>query len=174
VHVLPKLVAVVGGKHSGKTTVIENLAGELKRRGYHVGVIKEMVRIPSIDTPAKETDRYAQAGAEAVVAVPREETVVFIKRRLSVAEILPYLVDMDFVVLEGFESQEAIPKIVAAKTAQEAQSYHTNAAIALSGIIADSQEEAQKVMALNLPVFSSYREKDELADIVEQKSAVFS
>jgi len=54
---VPKLVAVVGRKHSGKTTVIEHLIAELKRRGYRVGAIKEMVRISTLDTPAKETDR---------------------------------------------------------------------------------------------------------------------
>jgi molybdopterin-guanine dinucleotide biosynthesis protein MobB len=75
---LPKLVAVVGGKHSGKTTVIERLIAELKRRGYHVGAIKEMVRIPTLDTPQTETDRYTEAGAETIVAIPRNETVVFI------------------------------------------------------------------------------------------------
>ena len=80
---MPKLVAVVGGKHSGKTTVIEHLIAELKSRGYRVGTIKEMVRIPTLDTPQTETDRYTQAGAEIVVAVPRQETVVFIKKRLS-------------------------------------------------------------------------------------------
>ena len=67
VQELPKLVAVVGGKHSGKTTIIEHLIAELKRRGYHVGAVKEMVRIPTLDTPAKETDRYTKAGAEIIV-----------------------------------------------------------------------------------------------------------
>ncbi len=171
---MPKLVAVVGGKHSGKTTVIEHLTSELKRRGYRVGVIKEMVRIANLDTPAKETDRYAKAGAEAVVAVPREETVVFIKKRLVIAEILPYLADVDFVVLEGFESEGQIPKIIAAKTAQDAQSYHKDVAIAVSGIIADSKEETQKFTEPKTPVLSSYREIEKLADLAEQKSAVFS
>ena len=90
-HRLPKLVAVVGGKHSGKTTVIQHLIAELKRRGYRVGAVKEMVRIPTLDTPASETDRYNSAGAEIMVAVPRNETVIFIKKRLSINEILPHL-----------------------------------------------------------------------------------
>ena len=70
---MPKLVAVVGGKHSGKTTVIEHLNRELKSRRYHVGTIKEMVRVPTLDTPATETDRYTRAGAEVIVAVPRKK-----------------------------------------------------------------------------------------------------
>lgn len=169
-----KLVAIVGGKHSGKTTVIEHLTSELKRRGHHVGVIKEMVRIESLDTPAKETDRYAQAGAEAVVAAPREETVVFIKRRLSVAEILPYLAGLDFVVLEGFESEEQIPKIIVTKTAEETQSYHKGTTIAVSGIIADSKEETAKARDLKIPIFSSCRDIEKLADLAQQHAAVFS
>ena len=100
-ELITKLFAVVGGKHSGKTTVIEHLIAELRRRGFHVGAIKEMVRIPTLDTPNTETDRYTQAGAEMVVAVPRNETVIFIRRRLTVAEILSYLAGLDFAVLEG-------------------------------------------------------------------------
>ncbi len=121
---MPKLVAVVGGKHSGKTTVIEHLIVELKRRGYRVGAVKEMVRIPTLDTPATETDRYSIAGAETIVAVPRDETVVFIKRRLNIEEIVPFLEGLDYVVLEGFESEKMLPKIIAAKTADEAKSYY--------------------------------------------------
>ena len=37
---MPKLVGVVGGKHSGKTTVIQCLISELRRRGCRVGSVK--------------------------------------------------------------------------------------------------------------------------------------
>ena len=120
---MPKLVAVVGGKHSGKTTVIQSVIRQLKSRGYRVGTVKEMVRIPTLDTPATETDRFTEAGAEIVVAVPRNETVIFIKKRLSIKEVLPYLCGLDYVLLEGFESEKTLPKIIAAKTAQEAASF---------------------------------------------------
>lgn len=132
-----------------------------------------MVRIESLDTPAKETDRYSQAGAEAVVAVPRKETVVFLRQRLSVAEILPYLAGLDFVILEGFESEKQIPKIIAAKTAEDACSEQTDTAIAVSGIIADSNEETAKPLNLNIPVLSSFRDIEKLADLVHRHAAEF-
>jgi len=64
---------------SWETTTIENLTIELRCSGYRVGAIKEMVRIPALDTPGKETERYAQAGAEIIVAVPRNEQLYFSK-----------------------------------------------------------------------------------------------
>jgi molybdopterin-guanine dinucleotide biosynthesis adapter protein len=168
---LPKLIAVVGAKHSGKTTIIEHLIAELKSRGYTVGVIKEMVRIAFLDTPQKETDRYAKAGAQTIAAVPREETVIFIKKRLTIQEILPQFKGFDFVLLEGFESEKEIPKVVAAKTSIEIAQYLDNSAFVVSGVITDSKEELQKVPALPIPLLNSSRDIKKLADIVEQKAA---
>ncbi len=169
---LPKLVGVVGGKHSGKTTVIEHLIIELTRRGYRVGTIKEMVRIPTLDTPAKETDRYRKAGAQTIVAVPRDETVIFITKQLELKEILPHLGELDFVVLEGFESEKKIPKIIAAKTAVEAQSYLGGSTIVVSGIIGDSVAETEKLSTIKIPIISSSNEIGKLVDLVEQKAVV--
>jgi molybdopterin-guanine dinucleotide biosynthesis adapter protein len=167
---MPKLVAVVGCKHSGKTTIIENLIRQLKSRGYRVGTVKEMVRIPTLDTPATETDRYTAAGAEVVVAVPRDETVIFIKKRLSLKEIVPYLAELDYVLLEGFKSEKTLPKIVAAKTAQDATSFSDGQAIAISGIIMESKEELSKASGMQIPSLSSLRQAEQLADIVEKRA----
>lgn len=163
---MPKLIRVIGGKHSGKTTIIEHLVTELKSRGYTVGVIKEMVRINTLDTPAKETGRYRRAGAETVVAVPRDETVFFISRRLKISEVLPRLEGLDYVFLEGFES-EAFPKIIAAKTVDEAQQYFDSSAIAISGLISDSKSEISKVSSMKIPLLSSFKDIKKLVELVE-------
>lgn len=167
---MPKLIAVVGGKHTGKTTTIEHLITELTGRGYRVGTIKEMVRIPTLDTPQTETDRYRKAGAQSVVAVPRTETVLFISKRLSVKEILPHLKDLEYVLLEGFESETWLPKIVAAKTAEEAQTYFDDSVVAISGLIADEKSEKEKIQ--HYTVLSSIKETKKLADIVEAKALI--
>lgn len=163
---MPKLIRVIGGKHSGKTTIIEHLVTELKSRGYTVGVIKEMVRINTLDTPAKETGRYRRAGAETVVAVPRDETVFFISRRLKISEVLPRLEGLDYVFLEGFES-EAFPKIIAAKTVDEAQQYFDSSAIAISGLISDSKSEISKASSMKIPLLSSFKDIKKLVELVE-------
>jgi molybdopterin-guanine dinucleotide biosynthesis protein B len=167
---LLKIVAVVGGKHSGKTTVIEHLIAEMRKRKYHVGTVKEMVRIRTLDTPATETDRYSNAGAEVTVAVPQDETVVFIKKRLSIREILLHLQGLDYVILEGFEHERALPKIIATKTAGEAKELLDGSAIAISGLIMESDAEKKKAEVFQLPMFMSLTQAKELADLVEQKA----
>jgi len=171
---LPKLVTVVGGKHSGKTTVIEHLLAELKSRGCHVGAIKEMVRIPTLDTPATETDRYASAGAEIIVAVPRDETVIFIKKRLTVKEILPYVNGLEFVILEGFEGEPTVPKIIAAKTSGEVKSYMDDSAFAISGLIMESETECKIAEIFGVPMFKSLTEAVKLADLVLKKALTYN
>jgi molybdopterin-guanine dinucleotide biosynthesis protein MobB len=167
---LPKIVAVVGGKHSGKTTVIEHLTSELKSRRCRVAVVMEMVRIQTLDAPATETDRYSEAGAEIIVAVPRQETVIFIKNRLGINEILRYLAGFDYVILEGFEHERNIKKIVAAKTAEEAKGYLDGCSIAISGLIMESEAEKREAEVFRLPLLRSREQAKELADLVEQKA----
>ena len=152
--------------------MIEYLIAELKSRGYHVATVKEMVRIPTLDTPSKETDRYTRAGAEFVVAVPREETVIFIKKRLNVNEILPHLAGADFVILEGFANEKELPKIIAAKTADEVKEFLDNRGIAISGLILESEEEKKKAKSFQLPMLHSMTHAKELADLVEEKAVI--
>jgi molybdopterin-guanine dinucleotide biosynthesis protein B len=164
---LPKLIAIVGEKHSGKTTIIENLIAELKKRRYRVGAIKEMVRIPTLDTPQTETDRYTQAGAEKIVAVPRTETVIFIKKCLDIEEILPYVEDLDYAFLEGFEHEHTVSRIVAAKTFEEAQRFLDDSVVAVSGLIMESAKERSKAFDLKVPLLSSLTQAGKLADLIE-------
>jgi molybdopterin-guanine dinucleotide biosynthesis adapter protein len=169
---MPRYIAIIGGKHSGKTTLTQQLISALKNRGYRVASIKEMPNVQTIDTPATTHDtwKHTQAGADIVVASPKNETVLFINKKLGLSEIAPYLEVMDFVVLEGFESKRILPKIIAAKTAEEAASFIDGLAIAISGIIANSTEETLKASELKLPVFNGATQVELLANLVEQKA----
>ncbi|MEM3640520.1 MAG: molybdopterin-guanine dinucleotide biosynthesis protein B [Candidatus Bathyarchaeia archaeon] len=167
---MTRLVSVVGGKHSGKTTVIRYLISELKLRGYKVGSVKEMPNIQWVDFSGKDTWEHGKAGAEIVVATPLNETVFFVKRKLFLNEIMPFLSGFDYVILEGFEHEKTVARIVAAKDAEEAEKFSDDLNIAVSGLIAESEKEIKKASNLKVPIFNCKFASAKIADLVEQKA----
>ncbi|MEM2338113.1 MAG: molybdopterin-guanine dinucleotide biosynthesis protein B [Candidatus Bathyarchaeia archaeon] len=167
---MTKIVAVVGGKHSGKTTIIQHIARELKSRGYNVGSVKEMPNVRWIDAPEKETWKHGEAGVEIVVGAATNETVLFIKRKLALNEIAAFFKGFDYILLEGFENERAVAKIIAAKDASEVRTFCDGLAIAVSGIIVESKEEVEKASTFNVPILNCKVEVNKLADLVEQKA----
>ncbi|MEM3073018.1 MAG: molybdopterin-guanine dinucleotide biosynthesis protein B [Candidatus Bathyarchaeia archaeon] len=165
---MTKFVAVVGGKHSGKTTVIQRLIYELKRRGYRVGSAKEMSSAGWINLPDKDAWKHASAGAEIVIATPLNETVCFIKKRLNLNEMSTFFHGLDYVILEGFESEKTIPKIIAAKDAEEAVTYSDGLEIAISGIITGLGVEVEKASSLKIPIINCETEAEKLVNLVER------
>ncbi|MEM1586182.1 MAG: molybdopterin-guanine dinucleotide biosynthesis protein B [Candidatus Bathyarchaeia archaeon] len=165
-----KIVAVVGGKHSGKTTIIQSLVHELKRRGYRVGSVKEMPNVQWIDIPEKETWKHGEAGAEIVAGAAINETALFIKKKLSLRELADLFYGFDYLLLEGFENEKTIARIVAAKNAAEARAFYNDLTIAISGIIAESKEEVEKTLTLGVPVLNCRVEADRLTDLIEQRA----
>lgn len=76
-----RIIAVVGGKKSGKTTAVEALTRELTKRGYQVAAVKHISEEGfSFDTEGKDTWRFAQAGAKTIIAVSPNEVVTIKKK----------------------------------------------------------------------------------------------
>jgi molybdopterin-guanine dinucleotide biosynthesis protein B len=169
---MARFIAIVGGKHSGKTTLIQQLIRVLRGRGFRVATIKEMPNIATIDTPAETHDtwKHGEAGAEMVVALPLNETTLFIKRRLSLNEIVPFFQNEDFVLLEGFEKEKLFAKIITAKTADEVAAYSDGLAIAISGLLTEEALETKNASEIQLPVLNAYTQAEQLADMVEHKA----
>ncbi len=101
------IVSIVGKSNSGKTTLLEKLIPELRRRGYRVGVVKHHAHADfEFDVPGKDTWRMAQAGAAAVaIAAPGKIGLVRrVERELSLDEVAALLADgVDIVLTEGYK-----------------------------------------------------------------------
>ena len=124
----PSIIAVVGGKKSGKTTTIEILTRELTKRGYRIAVVKHVPEKDfTIDTEGKDTWRYAKAGAKTIVVASATEIATIEKTHgdVSSKEILERCGGNDLVFLEGFKKQVAqdksIFKIVVAVSSQDVE-----------------------------------------------------
>jgi molybdopterin-guanine dinucleotide biosynthesis protein B len=109
--IMPPVITIVGHSNSGKTTLVETLIPELKRRGYRVGTIKHAHHSFSMDQKGKDTYRHRIAGADTVLAAsPGQIALVKSMPEFSIDSLLPYFQDMDIVLVEGFK-QEKKPKI---------------------------------------------------------------
>lgn len=110
----PRLVAVVGKKNAGKTTLVVALVRELVRRGHRVMTIKHGMHPFEMDQQGRDTWRHLhEGGAERVVMeTPRSRFLIASTaeeagpRELATA----YLGDAHFVVVEGFKKSD-LPKI---------------------------------------------------------------
>ncbi|MEI8173543.1 MAG: molybdopterin-guanine dinucleotide biosynthesis protein B, partial [Deltaproteobacteria bacterium] len=56
------IVSIVGRSNTGKTTLIEKMIPELKRRGYVVATIKHNIHGFDIDHEGKDSWRHKKAG----------------------------------------------------------------------------------------------------------------
>ena len=99
------VVSLVGLSGVGKTTALEPIIRELKRRGYRVGTIKHYAHGFDLDKPGKDSWRHAQAGSDAVAVAGSQKLAVIrqLQADMSLDEIVPLLGDVDIVITEGYK-----------------------------------------------------------------------
>ncbi len=158
---MPPLVAIVGNSDTGKTTLIEKLVPNLKKRGYTVGTVKHTHHGFTMDQEGKDTFRHQVAGADTVVAVsPRRIAIVKTSTLDSLEAALPFLEDRDIVLVEGFKGGRC-PKIEIFRKAAGGQPVCLDDPHLLA-LVADVAIETP------LPVFG-LDEVDPIADFIEQQ-----
>lgn len=108
------MVAIIGRKHHGKTTLTVRLAAELSRRGHRVMTIKHGSHTFNIDPETTDTYRHYHEGQAERVAMVSPDKFALIQRwgeELTPEEIAErYMADADVVICEGFK-RSALPKI---------------------------------------------------------------
>lgn len=114
------VVAIVGWKNSGKTTLTVRLVAELVRRGWRVATVKHAHHAFQIDDAETDSARHRRAGAHAVAIVSPERVATI--RELGgapepdLAQVLALLGPADVILIEGYKSHP-IPKIEARREA---------------------------------------------------------
>jgi molybdopterin-guanine dinucleotide biosynthesis adapter protein len=100
---LPR-VHLVGLKNAGKTTLMIELIGELRRRNYRVGAIKHSPHAHPLDQPGKDSFRHGEAGASPTAFVTGAGTAVFLDASPGAdiyALLTPLYADCDLILVEG-------------------------------------------------------------------------
>ncbi|MGD2176597.1 MAG: molybdopterin-guanine dinucleotide biosynthesis protein B [Anaerolineae bacterium] len=100
------IICVVGRSESGKTTLLEKLIREFKRRGHRVATVKHHSHSGlDFDRPGKDTWRHAQAGSDhVVIASPdRLASIRRVDREPTLDEIAGAIHDVDVILAEGYK-----------------------------------------------------------------------
>lgn len=99
------IISIVGNSGVGKTTFLENLIRELKRRGYRVAAIKHDAHNFQMDHPGKDTYRLAEAGSDIVMisAPDRLALLESVREERTLDELVAMVSDrVDIVLTEGY------------------------------------------------------------------------
>lgn len=157
------IVCMVGASNSGKTTHLEKLIPELRRRGYRVGTVKHDAHGFEMDREGKDTWRHRKAGAQ-TIGIASPAAVATIRETASEMPLGliagRYFWEEDILIAEGFKRSH-YPKIEVFRTAVEAQPIcgpHDN----LVALVTDDP------VATDVPVFR-FDDVSGLADLIESR-----
>lgn len=89
----------------GKTTLIEGLIKELRKRGYSLSTIKHDVHGFDMDKEGKDTWRHRKAGAEQVCISSRNRFAMIkeVEEELALDSIINDISGTDFIIIEGYK-----------------------------------------------------------------------
>lgn len=106
------VISLVGKSGVGKTTVLERIIRELKRRGYRVGTVKHDTHGFEVDKPGKDSWRHARAGSDVVaIAGPRKLALIRqLGEEMPLDDVVRLMQDVDLVITEGYKRGDK-PKI---------------------------------------------------------------
>ncbi|MGD9731174.1 MAG: molybdopterin-guanine dinucleotide biosynthesis protein B [Desulfamplus sp.] len=173
----PNIISIAGRSGSGKTTFLEKLIPYLKRKGYHIGVIKHAHCGVQMDKKGKDSWRHKNAGAAGTVVVSpglismvkdyKEPDLDFIKEEsfnvesVIIGDAAYYLSDMDLIIVEGFK-HSLLPKFEIFRAGAD---HHTPLFLEdknLAAFITDADYNAA------VPIFG-LDDAEKVADFIEEK-----
>jgi len=96
--------SVVAFSGTGKTTLLEKLVAELKRRGLRVAVIKHDAHEFEIDHEGKDSWRFTRAGADVTVVASGSKAAIMENRPVTLETLISKITDVDIILAEGYKS----------------------------------------------------------------------
>lgn len=107
------IISIVGKSDAGKTTLLESLITELKRRGHKVAIVKHSHHADDLDTATKDTWRFTRAGSEISAINSLDNLAIYrhMEHYFDPQEISNFILwDYDIILTEGFKGSD-YPKI---------------------------------------------------------------
>lgn len=158
-----KVLSILGYSNTGKTTSIEAITKELKRRNYTVGTIKSIHHNFVIDENQEITGNYRKSGSDLITTRAEKETVIMYQGKKNIYELLQ-LYKQDYVIIEG-ETGINAPEIITADNIEGIEKKISNRTFLISGKISDNIEEYNRLKAISV-----LKDIGKIVDIIEEKT----
>ena len=88
---------------TGKTTLLEKLIAEFKKRGFRVAAVKHDAHEFEIDYPGKDSWRMTQAGADVTIIASSTHAAIMENRPVDTETLLSRITDVDIILTEGYK-----------------------------------------------------------------------
>lgn len=103
-----RVIGLAGWSGAGKTTLIEKLIPEIRRRGFSVSTLKHAHHAFDMDRPGKDSHRHREAGAQQVLVASTQRLALLTELRdvpePRLVDLLRMFAPVDLVLIEGFRS----------------------------------------------------------------------
>lgn len=139
---------VAAQSETGKTTLVEKLLPELKKRGLRVAALKGHLKHYDLDLPGKDSWRFARAGAE-ISGITTPDSFILIgsnKTKGGIAAALEFLSDFDLIIVEGNKKSKN-PKIEIVRNAVSSEPLLPENTIA---VVTDRKDLSLDIPVINL------------------------
>ena len=163
-----KLINFIGFSGSGKTSSIVSLINYLtKITDFKIFVLKN-IHQHTIDTKGKDTYRFSEAGAEAVIARSNKATTFFVNNALNLKDIIKWLeeapIKPDIIITEGFRELKN-DKILCVSSQEAIEEQFDNTIKVISGKIASESRRSEKSYE-GIPIINALEEPEEIMKIL--------
>ncbi|OGF63868.1 MAG: hypothetical protein A2Y62_18985 [Candidatus Fischerbacteria bacterium RBG_13_37_8] len=115
-----KAIQIIGYKNSGKSTLILQLAERLKKRDYTVSILKNA---HLLIMPEKDENMIQHAGKYMIAS--DKGAIFYIPSFLQFLQTLTFL-HADYLIIEGFKTQNFMPRIICWKNESERKELASN------------------------------------------------
>ena len=159
---MPDCITFIGWHNSGKTTLLVEIVGILKERGWNVCVVKSSSHSGvSFDTPEKDSSRFKAAGADEVAFIAPDQVVVMKRNDNIPFRVLAhrFFPDADIVLGEGFKNANGVDKIEVARQGEEPTLYREVSGV--MAVVTDADVPGTRVFRRN--------ETMEIAEFIEKR-----
>ncbi|MCS7109046.1 MAG: molybdopterin-guanine dinucleotide biosynthesis protein B [Sulfolobales archaeon] len=153
--------------NSGKTYLGTKLVKHLTTKGYKVGVVKHCAH--GISLEVKDTAKYLEVGADAVIASSNDLLVIYVKPLVDDLRKVLEFIEHPVVIVEGYRRSDLGDTVGVARDIDELNELVLKERIKLDAVVSDNDAVIKEALSKGLKAFK-FSDLNSLFDWVEERA----